>query len=85
LTPSSLTIWIEASTRWDALELAHRLASHHTYLVQLADERWHVWVRPGEAEDAVLEQVREAATAWAAERGLASVVRVGRREIELRR
>jgi hypothetical protein len=84
LSPSGETIRIEASTRWDALDLAHRLATHHTYLVQLADERWHVCVRAAEAEDEILEHVREAATAWAVERGLDSVLRVGLREIDLR-
>jgi hypothetical protein len=84
LSASGETIRIEASTRWDALDLAHRLATHHTYLIQLADERWHVCVRAGEAEDDLLEHVREQATAWAIERGHDSVLRVGTREIELR-
>ena len=84
MSPSGETIRIEAPTRWDALDLAHRLATHHTYLVQLADERWHVCVRPGEAEEDLVEHVREQATAWVAERGVDSVLRVGRREIELR-
>jgi hypothetical protein len=77
------TIRIEASSRWDALDLAQRLAMHHTYLVQLGDERWHVCVRSDGGPDEILGGVRDAAALWAAERGLASVLRVGSREIEL--
>lgn len=78
------TIRIEASTHFDALDLAERLAMHHTYLVQLGDERWQVCIRAEGAPDEILGGVREAAALWAAERGLASVLRVGGREIELR-
>ena len=76
------TIRIEAETRWDAVDLARRLAHHHTYLVQLADRRWHVCVR---AEDTALElgQVRAAAKSWALERDLAATLRFGAETYEL--
>lgn len=83
MSPLRETIRIEASTRWDALDLAHRLEAHHTYLVQLADERWHVCVRAGDEGGEILDDVREAAASWASQRGLESVLRVGAREIEL--
>jgi hypothetical protein len=83
LSPLRETIRIEASTRWDALDLARRLEAHHTYLVQLADERWHVCVRAPDEDAEILEDVREAAASWASQRGLEAVLRVGGREIEL--
>lgn len=83
IVPAGETIRIEAATRWDALDLARRLSSHHTYLVQLADERWHVCVRTDYEEREILDDVREAATSWAVERGVESVLRVGGREIAL--
>ena len=85
MSPLAETIRIEASTRWDALDLASRLEAHHTYLVQLADERWHVCVRAGDGAGDILEDVREAARSWASQRGLESVLHVGAREIELPR
>jgi hypothetical protein len=82
VTPPGETIRIEAETRWDALDLARRLARHHTYLVQLGDRRWHVCVRTEDA-DFELEPVRAVAEGWAVERRLESTLRHGPETYEL--
>ena len=76
------TIRIETETRWDAVDLARRLAGHHTYLVQLGDRRWHVCVRADDA-DLELGPVRAAAESWAAERSLEATLRCGADTYEL--
>ena len=82
MTPDRETIRIEAATRWDALDLARRLARHHTYLVQLGDRRWHVCVRTDDAE-LELPPVRAVAEGWALERRLDATLRRGGETYEL--
>jgi uncharacterized protein (DUF2252 family) len=82
VTAAVATIRIEAATRWDAIDLARRLASHHTYLVQLGDRRWHVCVRPDAAGDE-LPVVRAAAERWAHERRLETTLHCGDETVEL--
>jgi uncharacterized protein (DUF2252 family) len=77
------TIRIETGNRWDALDLARRLPGLHTYLVQLGNRRWHVCVKPDGEADAVIPVVRRAAEAWAEERHVCSVLRVGNRTYDL--
>lgn len=83
MTASAGTIRVEAQTRWDALDLAGRLAAHHTYLVQLGDRRWLVCVRCEELDEALLGAVRATAERWAADRQLASMLRCGDRSYAL--
>ena len=75
-------IRIEAETRWDAVDLARRLAAHHTYLVQLGDRRWHVCVRADDTGEE-LPAVREAAERWASDRRVAATLRCGGETFEL--
>lgn len=84
MTAALAPIRIEAQTRWDAIDLARRLAAHHTYLVQLGDRRWNVCVRPDEGADE-LPAVRAAAERWAADRQLeAARLHCGDETFELR-
>jgi hypothetical protein len=36
------TIEVDVRGRWDAIALMRRLASYHSYLIQLAPDRWRV-------------------------------------------
>jgi uncharacterized protein (DUF2252 family) len=87
VSPSSAakeTIRVEAANRWDAVDLAQRLGSLHTYLVQLGDRRWHVCVRPEGHADELLPLIRDTAEAWARERQIDhSIVRVGDRAFDV--
>ena len=75
-------IRIETGTRWDAVDLARRLAAHHTYLVQLGDRRWHVCVRDEDPAE-LLPTVRAAAQRWAEDRHLAATLRCAGETYEL--
>jgi hypothetical protein len=77
------TIRVEAASRWDALDLVHRLKGMHMYLVQLGDSRWHVCVRTDAPADEIVPAVRRAAEQWARERGVNAVLRVGERTYEI--
>lgn len=77
------TIRVETASRWDAIDLARRLGPLHTHLVQLGDHRWHVCVRPDGPAEELLPTVRREAEAWARDRHLDSVVRVGDRAYEI--
>lgn len=75
-------ILVEAESRWDAVDLARRLARHHTYLVQLGNRRWNVCVPPdhGLRDGELLASVRDEARRWAGERRLETVLRAGGHE-----
>lgn len=83
VTSNAETIRIEAPTRWDAADLAQRLTGLDAYLVQLGDRRWHICIRVDRAASELLPVVRRAAEAWARERGLDAVIRVGEQTIRV--
>ncbi len=80
---SAETIRIESENRWDAVDLARRLAGRHTYLVQLGDRRWHVCVRVDGDVDVLVADVQRIAGEWARDRKLLSSMRFGGRTVVL--
>jgi hypothetical protein len=80
------TVEIDVHGRWHALALSEALVSYHSFLVQLAEERWVVHARAPGCHGEPLEAALRVIDEWAEARELAGPsCRVGGRPYELSR
>jgi hypothetical protein len=75
---SAATVEVDVRGRWDALALSELLVPFHSFLVQLAPDRWIVHARSPGCHGEPLDDALRAIEAWRGERGVVeAVVRVG--------
>jgi hypothetical protein len=80
------SLWIEATTRWDALALTRRLGRYRWFLVEPDAEHWDVHVAVGAADDPVPVELAECVRDWLDERGLdEATLHLAHREVVLSR
>lgn len=70
---------VEMRGRWDALALYEHLSSFHSFLVQLATDRWVVHARAPGCHGEPLAEALHAIDEWCAEHRLDTSVRVNSR------
>lgn len=83
MTGVKTTIRIETHDRWDALDLTRHLPAREWYLVAYAPQRWDVFVRT-EHRRRRLNELLDAAQAWASRRNTETVVHLPDRDVVLR-
>jgi hypothetical protein len=83
---SESTVEVDVHGRWDALALAEALIHHHSFLVQLGEQRWVVHARVPGCHGEPLEAALGVIDDWAEAREVADPsCRVGGRLYELSR
>jgi hypothetical protein len=73
---SAATVEVDVRGRWDALALSELLVPFHSFLVQLATDRWVVHARSPGCHGEPLAEALRAIEAWRGERGVEAVLRV---------
>lgn len=82
----SRSLWIESSSRWDALALVRKLGRYHWFLVEPDAQHWDVHVSLDGPGEALPSELAERVLEWLDERDLeAAKVHVAQTEVVLTR
>jgi len=68
----SRSLWIESSSRWDALALVRKLGRFHWFLIEPDTQHWDVHVSLEDRDEELPSELAECVLEWLDERELDS-------------